>query len=714
VTVPLTIYGGAGSDTIYGGSGGDTIYGGAASGNMIQGGSGGNTIYGGAGGGDTITAGSGGDTIYGGAGGGNLITGGDGGDTIVGGAAGGDTILGGSGDNTITGQGTVSNTITAGDGNNTVYAGSGGDTITLGNGNNQVFGGAGNDTITAGDGSNWLQGNGGCNQISGSGWIYNNTPPGYSAGRAWYAANDPATYVDDVWDSTDGGHIYDPNASEQDYGYVIPNGIERITLELGSDPGGPRPLGLQEIYARWDNTATPPQGFGGWTGDTWYEIAYGVGQVATVQVHEDQTCPGDPWYSLGVFPADATVKLLNYDPSDSGDNGDGLPIYLDAVMFRQLNPVASISVPDEWPQPAETPADTGQYAAWQDTWRTIAAPSDASGQREEIDLHAAVDAALVGQSQWQAELPAVSGLEFWTAAQGGTQLTPDANGNLIDQVFSSTFAEDVWVSSPSGVDPTITLNAVGTQATPGVTSVSTGLVGPRDGADCVSSEPAGNDGTGTWTVSTSVATVAQKQYHVVISDFGLYPGVSANTSQTVASAAKSALAKLVNDYNSLNSAFGQLDVKVDILGPIPVAWAAPPNAIASETGSAASPIDFWLALGENKDLAPGGFVVEKQADNLQAPTLLDIYNNPGNGTGGLPHTTIQLPSNNAAISAFLQDLPTSTDAGHYICDEMAYDLYSAFGTKVRAGAFVHVSGSGNLNAIGATLALRILWALMVE
>jgi Ca2+-binding RTX toxin-like protein len=127
----------------------------------------------------------------------------------------------------------VSNTISDGNGNDTIYAGNGGDTITAGNGNDQVFGGAGNDTITVGNGNDWVQGGGGCNHISGCGWIYNNTPPGYSAGLTWYQANDPATYVDDVWDSCDGGDIYDANASEQNYGYVIPNGNEQITVDLG-------------------------------------------------------------------------------------------------------------------------------------------------------------------------------------------------------------------------------------------------------------------------------------------------------------------------------------------------------------------------------------------------------------------------------------------------------------------------------------------------
>ncbi len=174
-TVPLAIYGGAGSDWIVGGDGGDTIYGGASGGNRIIGGSGGNTIYGGAGGGDWITAGSGGDTIYGGAAGGETIVGGSGDDTIYSGAAGGETITGGNGDDTIYGQGTQSNTISDGDGNDTIYAGPGGDTITAGNGNDQVFGGSGDDSITVGDGNDWVQGGGGSDSITagaGNDWIY--------------------------------------------------------------------------------------------------------------------------------------------------------------------------------------------------------------------------------------------------------------------------------------------------------------------------------------------------------------------------------------------------------------------------------------------------------------------------------------------------------------------------------------------------------------
>ncbi len=136
VSVPLTIYGGAGGDWIVGGAGGDTFYGGAAGGNHIEGGNGGDTIYGGQGGGNAIYGGTGDDTIY--------------------------------------GQGTVGNTIIDIDGNNTIYAGDGGDTITCGNWNNQVFGGAGNDTITVGNGKEFVQagsGNATINGGTGSDWL---------------------------------------------------------------------------------------------------------------------------------------------------------------------------------------------------------------------------------------------------------------------------------------------------------------------------------------------------------------------------------------------------------------------------------------------------------------------------------------------------------------------------------------------------------------
>jgi hypothetical protein len=224
---------------------------------------------------------------------------------------------------------------------------------------------------------------------------------------------------------------------------------------------------------------------------------------------------------LGTFdsPGGATVSLRNYDPSNPGDYGDGLPLYVDALKFESLNPTASVEAPDQWPQPSVSPADAWQYAAWEDTWRTVAVPAADSGDRVKVHLHAAIDAALAGESQWQAELPNVSGLEFWTAAQGGTELTPDAAGNLIDQPFSGAFDEDVWVCQAAGEggDANITLSAVGTEATPGWNSVSSTPVSPGDSLVQPTSSGTTGDGQGTttWTVSTTVSTVQRPWVNVM-------------------------------------------------------------------------------------------------------------------------------------------------------------------------------------------------------
>ena len=51
-------------------------------------------------------------------------------------------------------------------------------------------------------------------------------------------------------------------------------------------------------------------------------------------------------------------------------------------------------------------------------------------------------------SDWRATLPNVPGLEFWNAATGGSQLTPDADGNLIDDPlpYDGQFTQVVYVS----------------------------------------------------------------------------------------------------------------------------------------------------------------------------------------------------------------------------------------------------------------------------
>ena len=192
VSVPLTVYGGSGSDTIIGGDGDNTIYGGAAGGNTITAGAGTDTIYGDGSLGNTITGGAGQDTIYAGNGpdsitgstGNDIIYAGPGNDDIVGGS-GNNEIYGGSGTGMLDGSAGENNWINGGSGNYTIWGsnlcdwppngnpGSGNDWITCGTGNDNVYGGTGNEVITGGSGNDDLEGGIGTNVIhSGTGTNY--------------------------------------------------------------------------------------------------------------------------------------------------------------------------------------------------------------------------------------------------------------------------------------------------------------------------------------------------------------------------------------------------------------------------------------------------------------------------------------------------------------------------------------------------------------
>ena len=77
----------------------------------------------------------------------------------------------------------------------------------------------------------------------------------------------------------------------------------------------------------------------------------------------------------------------------------------------------------------------------------------------ELDLSASVDplyAQLGSMSDWNAVLPAVSGLEFWSAATGGTQITS------IDDSFPSSGQYDrkVWVSIDPASAATINVDQI--------------------------------------------------------------------------------------------------------------------------------------------------------------------------------------------------------------------------------------------------------------
>ncbi len=71
-----------------------------------------------------------------------------------------------------------------------------------------------------------------------------------------------------------------------------------------------------------------------------------------------------------------------------------------------------------------------------DLQQPVALNLEGDGARTEVVL--SVDAPDGSGESWKVVLPAVPGVEFWTAPQGGSQLTPDADGNLIAKQLAPT------------------------------------------------------------------------------------------------------------------------------------------------------------------------------------------------------------------------------------------------------------------------------------
>ena len=169
---------------------------------------------------------------------------------------------------------------------------------------------------------------------------------------------------------------------------------------------GPGPV---EVYGRWDPGALVPAGYDSWTHDACYLIVGDGETLATIPVDQTQQCGGvgDPWQPLGTYDTvgGLTVYLQNYNPNTPGDNGDGRPLYLDAVMFQTaVPPTLSITAPGQTPQPAVAPRDPAQYDAWQDPWQTVQIPVEDGVDRTELHLHAAYDQVLTAMTNWQASL----------------------------------------------------------------------------------------------------------------------------------------------------------------------------------------------------------------------------------------------------------------------------------------------------------------------
>ena len=519
VSVPLTVYGGSGSDTIGGGDGDNTIYGGAAGGNTITAGAGTDTIYGNGSSGNTITGGAGQDTIYAGNGpdsitgssGNDIIYAGPGHDNIVGGS-GNNEIYGGSGTGTLDGRAGKNNYINGGSGNYTIWGsnlwdwppngnpGSGNDWITCGTGNDTVYGGTGNESIVGGPGNDDLEGGIGTNEI------YSGTGTNYLQSGGLYDVLDGELGTSTISSSVASGASVQVATAAWDYGsngwtnYGVPNPDGPTQYgALQSFPAGPNGTiepqgtpepagfpwqfnGIQSMKRLGETSTTPVAVYVAWNpndsllgGDHWasgarYAIYDGNTLVDTVSVNQQNPCPHDspdpsdhPWKLLGVYNFSSdTIKVKLYDGNSNPSYGEMLN-FGDA-MIRPIWPTVSVRADED---------GTGTFSAYDDYLNATdpaAIPVEGNGPRMELDLSASVDALyaqLGSMSDWHAVLPAVSGLEFWSAATGGTQIT-----SINDQFSSSQYDRKVWVSIDPASAATINVDQIAFTVDPDGASVT--------------------------------------------------------------------------------------------------------------------------------------------------------------------------------------------------------------------------------------------------
>jgi Ca2+-binding RTX toxin-like protein len=162
VTIPMTIYGGAGNDSIACGSGADKVFAGDGD-DTVNSGGGRDTIYADAGN-DSIRGGGSSDLLDGGAD--NDMVRGDAGNDNLAGGDGFDRLRGSAGDDTLVGG--ASKDFVGGEAGNDLLRGEGGgDILSGGDGDDQLFGGAGNDFASGNAGNDLVSGDNGVDLVHG-------------------------------------------------------------------------------------------------------------------------------------------------------------------------------------------------------------------------------------------------------------------------------------------------------------------------------------------------------------------------------------------------------------------------------------------------------------------------------------------------------------------------------------------------------------------
>ena len=110
----------------------------------------------------------------------------------------------------------------------------------------------------------------------------------------------------------------------------------------------------------------------------------------------------------------------------------------------------------------------GGYQLAGRTRRRVEVPDD--GSRAELDLQVTVNAALASQGGCCAVLANVSGLQFWDSQTGGSRITPDENGDIVDASLagSGEYSGTLWVCADLGA----TADASPAGGGPGTTTVN--------------------------------------------------------------------------------------------------------------------------------------------------------------------------------------------------------------------------------------------------
>ena len=236
------------------------------------------------------------------------------------------------------------------------------------------------------------------------------------------------------------------------------------------------------VYVQWGDNADLPSclGYGehGTWGTAYYTVSDDYGVLGTYTLDQfypcyaDSTQPGNvAWQYLGdplthqpyVFDAHGMLYVtVSNAPLSDPAGADGNPVFVNAVMVRPLWPTVTVRTDRVGAGLANLSEKNGEADDWFNSWSPNDVPMEGSGQRLAVDLHAVWDPVFDGQGSlgWNLVLPNVSGLEFWTAATGGTQLQPISDpgqpddGDLIYTSFPSSGMYDriVYVSmDPSGV-----------------------------------------------------------------------------------------------------------------------------------------------------------------------------------------------------------------------------------------------------------------------